>query len=262
MEVKMSDYETLTCSQTEETLTVSLNRPKLNLFNQKMVEELIAVWHSLRKNTTARFVILTAQGSHFSAGADLKEIAENEITAIGARRQQLAGHELMRSLESVEQVTVAALQGIVCGAGMAVAQACDFRIMTEDSYYVVPETSIGTYYTWGCTPRLVRMVGASKAMEIIMTCDPIPAQEAYRLNLANLVVPTDRLMEATREFIAKIASKSPTCIRITKKIALGASMEGFGNMFICEPELMQEVVYTGETTEGITAFRQKREPKF
>ena len=258
----MSNYETLIFEQTGEIVTVTLNRPKLNLFNQKMVEELIQIWHSLRHNTTARFVILTARGNHFSAGADLKEIGRGELSAEDARRMQLAGHEMMRSLESVEQVTVAALQGIVCGAGMAVAQACDFRIMAEDSYYIVPETNIGTYYTWGCTPRLVRMVGASKAMEIIMTCDPIPSQEALRLNLANKVVPSNIVLEATQEFIAKIASKSPTCIRLTKKIALGASMEGFGNMFICEPELMQEVVYTGETQEGIEAFIEKRSPKF
>jgi enoyl-CoA hydratase/carnithine racemase len=134
--------------------------------------------------------------------------------------------------------------------------------MADDSYFVVPETNIGTYYTWGCTPRLVRMVGASKAMEIIMTCDPVPAQEAFRLNLANKVVPNNIVLETTQEFIAKIASKSPTCIRLTKKIALGASMEGFGNMFICEPELMQEVVYTGETQEGIEAFIEKRSPNF
>jgi enoyl-CoA hydratase/carnithine racemase len=69
-------------------------------------------------------------------------------------------------------------------------------------------------------------------------------------------------MESTRDFTAKIASKSPTCIRLTKKIALGASTEGFGNMFICEPELMQEVAYTGETREGIQAFLEKRAPKF
>lgn len=258
----MSNYDTLIVEQTDEIVTVTLNRPKLNLFNQQMVEELIQVWHSLRHNSTARFVILTAQGNHFSAGADLKEFGQGDLSAENARRMQLAGHEMMRSLESVEQVTVAALKGIVCGAGMAVAQACDFRIMAEDSYYVVPETNIGTYYTWGCTPRLVRMVGASKAMQIIMTCDPIPAQEAYRLNLANKVVADNIVFEATQEFIAKIASKSPTCIRLTKKIALGASMEGFGNMFICEPELMQEVVYTGETKEGIEAFLQKRQPKF
>ena len=258
----MDSYETLRCDQSDEIVTVTLHRPKLNLFNTQMVEELIQVWHSLRNNTSARFVILTADGDHFSAGADLSEFGGGEFKAEDARIHQLAGHEMMRSLENLEQVTVAALRGIVCGAGMAVAQACDFRIMTEDSYYVVPETNIGTYYTWGCTPRLVRMVGASKAMEIIMTCDPLPAGEAYRLNLANKVVPNDSLMQATHEFIEKIASKSPTCIRLTKKIALGASMEGFGNMFICEPELMQEVVSTGETNEGIEAFLQKRAPKF
>jgi len=258
----MSDYETIRCEQSGEIVTVTLNRPKLNLFNMKMIEELIEVWHSLRTNRTARFVILTAQGDHFSAGADLKQISENDFTAEDARYQQLLGHELMRSLENLEQVTVASLRGVVCGAGMAVAQACDFRIMAEDSYFIVPETLVGTYYTWGCTPRLVRMVGASKAMEIIMACDPIPAQEAYRLNLANKVVPNDSLEEATQAFIAKIASRSPTCVRITKKIALGASMEGFGNMFVCEPELMQEVVYTGETREGINAFLEKRPPKY
>ena len=258
----MREYETIRVEQSGEVVTVALDRPKLNLFNMKMLEELIEVWHSLRLNRTARFVILTAQGDHFSAGADLKEISEAEFTAEDARYQQLLGHELMRSLENLEQVTVASLRGVVCGAGMAVAQACDFRIMTEDSYYVVPETLVGTYYTWGCTPRLVRMVGASKAMEIIMTCDPIPAQEAYRLNLANKVVPNDSLEEETQAFVAKIAAKSPACIRITKKIALGASMEGFGNTFVCEPELMQEVVYTGETREGIEAFLEKRPPKY
>jgi enoyl-CoA hydratase/carnithine racemase len=258
----MKKYETVLVEQSNEIMTVTLNRPKLNLFNGQMLDDLIDVWHSLRNNREARFVILTAQGEHFSGGADLSAISEQKFTPEDGRYQQLAGHELMRSLESLEQVTVCAMRGVVCGAGMAVAQACDFRIMTEDAYYVVPETNVGTYYTWGCTPRLVRLVGASKAMEIVMACEPIPAQESFRLNLANKVVSNDSLMEATHEFIAKIASKSPTCIRITKKIALGASMEGFGNMFICEPELMQGVIYTGETNEGMSAFLEKREPKF
>jgi enoyl-CoA hydratase/carnithine racemase len=258
----MKNFETIRVEQTAEIMTVSLNRPKLNLFNGQMMEELIHVWHSLRKEPTIRFVILTADGDHFSAGADLGEIGISDFKPQDARIQQLAGHELMRSLENVEQVTIAALRGAVIGAGMAVAQACDFRIMGDDSYYSVPETMIGTYYTWGCTPRLVRMVGASKAMEIIMTCDPISAQEAYRLNLANRVVPVESLKDATHEFISKIAAKSPTCIRITKKIALGSSMEGFGSMFTIEPELMQGVVYTGETREGIDSFLNKRKPDF
>jgi len=258
----MRIYETLKYEQSGEVVTVSLNSPPLNLFGDKMLEEMIDCWQSMRNNLSARFLILTAEGNNFSAGADINEFGTGEITPQAARLQQLNGHEMMRSLESLEQITVCAMRGVVCGAGMAVAQACDFRIMTEDSFFVVPETNVGTYFTWGCTPRLVRLVGASKAMEIIMTCDRVPANEAYRLNLANKVVSNESLMEATHEFIAKIASRSPLCVRITKKLALGASMEGLGNMFICEPELIQSVVYAGEIKEGMSAFLDKRFPKF
>jgi len=262
----METYQTLELEQSGEVVTVSLNRPPLNLFNGKMVEELIEVWHSLRNNRVIRFIILAAKGNNFSGGADLKEIqkslSDQASFPENARYQQLAGHEMMRSLENLEQVTVAALQGAVIGAGMAVAMACDFRVMAEDSYFRVPETMVGVYFTWGSTPRLVRMVGASKAMEIIMTCDPVPAPEAYRIGLANKMVPHGQLMEAARELVGKIGGWSPSAIRMTKKIALGASMEGFGNMFICEPELMQGLAYTGETEEGIEAFINKRAPRY
>jgi enoyl-CoA hydratase len=99
-------------------------------------------------------------------------------------------------------------------------------------------------------------------MEIVMTCDPVPAEEAHRLGLANQIVPKERVLDAAREFVAKIASRSPTSIRITKKIALAASMQGFGNLFVCEPELMQGLMYTGETEEGIRAFLEKRMPQY
>jgi len=258
----LQHYESIDVTQAGEIVTVVLNRPKLNLFNERMMRELTHAFSQQRENTKARFIILTARGNHFSGGIDLKEINDRDFTAEDARRNQLLGHDLMKSIENLEQVTVAALRGIVCGAGMAVAQACDFRIMSEESYFLVPETQIGTFYTWGCTPRLVRMVGASKAMEIVMTCDPIDAQEAHRLNLANIIVENEALEEATQNFIAKIASKSPTSIRLTKKIAQGAAMVGFGDMLVCEPELMQGLAYTGETNKGITAFINKKLPEF
>ena len=258
----MDNFKTLIVEQTGEVVTVSLNRPKLNLFNSQMIEELIQVWHSLRNNRSARFVVLTAVGDNFTAGFDLGGIQVSEFTPEDARIQQLAGHEMMRSLESLEQITVAALRGAVVGAGMAIAQACDFRIVTENCYFSVPETMIGLYYTWGCTPRLVRMLGASKAMEIILTCDPVPAKEAYRLNLANKIVPNESLMEKTRDFVSKIASRSPASVRITKKIALGSSMVGLGNMLSIEPELVPGVIHEGDFREGVAAFLEKRPPEF
>lgn len=258
----MEPFKTLKIEQLDETLIVTLNRPPLNLFNYQLIEDLISLWQSLRLNTSVRFIVINSAGDHFSAGADLNDIPAEGFTAEVARKGQLAGHEMMRSLENLDQVTIAALNGVVVGAGMAIAMACDFRIMAEDSFFSVPETAIGTYFTWGCTPRLVRMVGASKAMEIIMTCDPINADDAYRLGLANKLAPKDSLLKITHQFVDKIASKSPTCIRMTKKIALGAAMEGFGNMFISEPELMQILALNGDTEEGVGAFLQKRSPSF
>jgi enoyl-CoA hydratase len=258
----LKNYETLKVTQSGEVLTIALNRPKLNLFNEKMIRELTHAFLIQRENVSIRFIILTAIGENFSAGIDLKEFGDGDFSPIDARKNQLLGHDLMHSIENLEQVTVASLRGIVCGAGMAVSQACDFRIMSEDSYFIVPETQIGTYYTWGCTPRLVRMVGASKAMEIIMTCDAINAEQAYRLNLANKIVKSESLGDETKQFIEKIASKSPTSVRITKKIVQGASMVGFGNMLPCEPELMQGLVYTGETNEGISAFLNRKPPNY
>ena len=258
----MNSYETIKVTQSGEVLTIALNRPKLNLFNEKMIRELTHAFTIQRENVSIRFIILTAIGENFSAGVDLKDFGGGDFSPIDARKNQLLGHDLMHSIENLEQVTIASLRGIVCGAGMAVSQACDFRIISKDGYFLVPETQIGTYYTWGCTPRLVRMVGASKAMEIIMTCDAIDAEEAYRLNLANKIVNSESLDEETKQFIKKIASKSPTSIRITKKIVQGASMIGFGNMLSCEPELMQGLVYTGETNEGISAFLERKPPKY
>ncbi len=215
-----------------------------------------------RENVKIRFIVLSAIGENFSAGVDLNDFGDGDFSPIDARKNQLLGHDLMHSIENLEQVTVASLRGIVCGAGMAVSQACDFRIMSENSYFLLPETQIGTYYSWGCTPRLVRMVGASKAMEIIMSCDAVSAKEAYRLNLANKIVKSGYLDDETQQFIEKIASKSPTSIRITTKIVQWASMLGFGNMLPFEPELMQGVVYTGETNEGILAFLNRKPPKY
>ncbi len=258
----MTKYQTLSITEKNEVMTIALNNPPLNLFNAQLIEDIINVFRSLRTNTDVRIVVLTSTMDNFSAGIDLKEINDSNFTPESVRIQQIQGQEMMSLIENVEQVTIASLSGIVCGAGMAVAQVCDFRIMSEEAFFSVPETQVGTYYTWGCTPRLVRLVGASKAMEIIMTCDPITAKEAYRLNLANKVVAKKDLQKTTQEFAAKIASKSPHAIRITKKIALAATMQGLGNIFTTETELMQGVIYSGDTQKGIDAFLNKKKPDF
>ena len=262
----MKAYQTIVVEEAKGVATVYLNRPKFNLFNGQMIDDLTDFFHSLRNNREIRFMILTAKGDHFTAGADLGEfkgaLTDKARAAENLRINQLNGQEMLRSLEALEQITIAALRGVVVGAGMTLSTACDFRIMSENSHFSVPETKIGFYYTWGSTPRLVELVGVSKAMEIILICDPIPAQEAHKLGLVNRVVPDDQLMKATHEFIEQIAARGPVAVRMTKKLAMGAAMRGFGNMFIPETELVEGLEHSGEPMEGIKAFLEKRPPKY
>jgi enoyl-CoA hydratase/carnithine racemase len=266
----MKSFETIEIEQSGEIVTLYLNQPKFNMFSIQMMTDLIDYFHYLRNKPEIRFLIITTKGDHMTVGVDLNELAgplasDNPRAAENCRMHQLNGQELLRSLESLEQITVAALRGAVVGAGMTMATSCDFRIMCEKSFFSIPETNIGFYYTWGSTPRLVEMLGVSKAMEIIMHCVPIYGPEAYDLGLVNRVVPDEprnELMKTTHEFIEKIAIRGTTAIRITKKIAIGAAMRGIGNMFIPETEMVEGMIGSGEPSEGIQAFLEKRTPKF
>ncbi len=256
----MPPYHTIIKIESGETAQVILNRPKLNLFNEQMITELIHVWHSLQHRTDIRFIILSAKGVAFSAGADLKEFAalvgKEDKELEKARLLQLRGHELMNSLQNLEQITIAAVQGAALGGGMAIAMACDFRIMTKESYFGIPETSLGTFFTWGCTPRLVQMVGKSRAMELIMAWDRISARDAFLFGLANRVVGESRLMEAVHKLIAKIGARSPHAVRISKKIANAASLQGFGNIFAYEPEICQYLIQLGDIEKQLKKFQK------
>jgi len=139
---------------------------------------------------------------------------------------------------------------------------CDFRIASQSASFGIPEANIGIFFTWGCTPRLTRLIGPAKAKELIMTCDRIDAEEALSIGLVNKVVPPEQLMEAAHELVDKIAARGPLAIRIAKKIVNAAAAANFGDLYICEPELVERLFVSPEPAEGIRAFIEKRKPKF
>jgi len=259
-------YKTLLVEKSGAVATVTLNRPeKRNAISGQMLTDFLRLFAELRTDLDTRFVIFTGAGTAFSAGADLSERVFTESTTpppAMMRLQQLTGHDFIRNLENLEQITIAAVNGYCLGAGLVLAMGCDFRIASENARFGVPEANIGLFFTWGSTPRLTRLIGPAKAKEMIMTCDPIDAHEAVRIGLANKVVPAEKLMNAVHELIDKIASKGPLAIRMTKKLVNAATAANFGDLYICESELVERLILSPEPMEGIKAFIEKRKPDF
>jgi enoyl-CoA hydratase/carnithine racemase len=261
------NYETLIVERAEPVVTVTLNRPaKLNAVNKQMLEELAQVVAELRGDTATRFVILTGAGRAFSAGADLGQgregSAEGPPPHVEGRLGQLASHDLIRNLQNLEQVTIAAVNGYCLGAGLVFAMVCDFIIVAQDAQLGVPETNVGIFYTWGSSARLSRLVGPLWAKDMIMTCENVSGEQAVAIGLANRVVPPGQLMAAARETVDKIAGKSPIAVRLTKKLVNAATAPGPGDVFLVEPELVERNYLSGDPSEGGRAFMEKRTPKF
>jgi enoyl-CoA hydratase/carnithine racemase len=258
-------YETLIVERKGNLTKVTFNRPQIsNAVNTQIMLDIKDLCAQLRIDQETRFVIFTGAGSAFSSGADLKATDERSHTPEMAnpRLMQLLGLDFMSAMENLEQVTIAAVNGAAIGAGLSLCMNCDFRIASEKAFFGLPETGLGTFYALGSTPRLVALVGPAKAKELIMTCDNIDAQEAWRIGLVNKVVPAEELMAACEELVQKLAGKGPMALRMTKKIVNAASVARMADLYLFESELLERVVVSNEFTEGIQAAIEKRPPKW
>lgn len=263
----MKQFNTLLTEKRDHTLIVTLNRPsKANAMNSEMIDELLEVVSELRYDEDTRYVVFTGAGKYFTGGADLFEMVEQynegKFTPTAARLNQSKGHELMNKLEELEQVTFSAINGYCVGGGLALSLACDFRVMTESSMISIPEVEKGIFFTWGSTPRLVNTVGAAKAKELIMFCEPVSSKEALQMNLVTKVVPDAELMKYVETMIEKLDSSPFLPIRITKKIVNAASIGVMKNVMIYDTELFEQSVISGEPLEEMKKFvNEKRDRK-
>jgi enoyl-CoA hydratase / 3-hydroxyacyl-CoA dehydrogenase len=234
-----------------------LNRPPANPLSPQAVRDLISVWEAVEGKARA-FVIASSNIFTFSAGADIKEFTKMSPDAEGADLVESA-HRFMRGMEQSSTVTIAAVNSIAFGGGCELAMACDFRIAAESATFGQPEINLGIMPGFGGTQRLPRLVGEQKALEMNLVGDPIDAYEAHRVGLANQVVPDHELFDTVLAWARKLAQQAPLAIGEIKKVShrpdleegLAAEGEGFGLVFGSE-----------DAKEGISAFLQKRRPKF
>jgi enoyl-CoA hydratase len=217
-----------------------------------------------RNDQTIRVIILTGAGEKaFCAGADLKGgIFTPETDSVRGARLARMGQEFTEMIEKYEKPVIAAVNGLALGGGCEIALACDIVVASENAQFGQPEINIGLIPGWGGTQRLPRLIGRNRAKELIFTGDRLTAKQAEQIGMVSRVVPLNRLQETVLELARKMASKSPVMLKLAKQ-AINRGIEMDLNSGLAEEVRAFRVCFTTQDfKEGLTAFLEKRQPKF
>ena len=242
--------------------TITLDRPTaLNSLDATLKQDLLGVIRVAGRDASVRAVILTGEGRAFCAGQDLKERLAPEAGPLDLEVRERY-NPIVLGLHRLAKPTVAAVNGVAAGAGAALAFACDLRIAAEGASFVLAFGRIGLVPDSGVSWLLPRLVGVARATELLLLPDPMTAEEAARIGLVGRVVPADRLMDEARSLAGRLAAGAPVALALTKR-ALERSLEvGLAEALEHEASLQGIAGRTADHAEGITAFVEKREPRF
>jgi enoyl-CoA hydratase len=255
-------YKFITYEKADATATITINRPEaLNAFSKEVIDEILNALEDIKNDENTRVVILTGAGEKaFSAGADIK--AMKGMNALKARELSLMGEKLCLALENLEKPVIAALNGYALGGGLEVAMSCDLRIANENSRMGQTEINIGLIPGWGGTQRLTRLIGRTKAKELVFTGRMIDAKTAEQLGIVNMVVPPDKFRETVKQFANELAQKAPVALKVAKALINKGAEIGLESALALEREGFGVVASTEDLQEGVSAFTEKRKPTF
>ena len=249
--------------ETERPISIcTFNRPKaLNALNTETMDELAHVISTFKDDNGLKVLILTGSGDRsFIAGADIKGMVGR--APISARWLSEHGSKILREMETIGKPSIAAVNGFALGGGCEVAMACSIRIASTNALFGQPEINLGIIPGYGGTQRLPRLVGAGRALEILMTGDPVNAAEAHRIGLVNKVYEPDALMDEARALAQKLASKSKPAIELILGAVHGGLESGLEAGLTLETEKFALVNSTEDSQEGLQAFIEKRSANF
>ena len=256
------DFKYIIYEKSDGIATIMLNRPEaMNAFSKDVVSEIVNAIEDVRNDDAVRVVVLTGAGEKaFSAGADIKSMIG--MTALKARELSLMGEKLCLALENLEKPVIAALNGYALGGGLEVAMSCDLRVASETARMGQTEINIGLIPGWGGTQRLTRLVGMTKAKELVYTGKMIDAKTAEQIGIVNMVVPPDKFKETVRQFALDLASKAPVAVKVAKALINKGSDICLNSALALEREGFSVVASSEDLKEGVAAFTEKRKPAF
>lgn len=242
--------------------TITVNRPKFrNAADNATVEEIDAALAQVEADAGLRVLIVTGAGEKaFVAGADLNELKDRDIVTgrLHTRRRQ----EVLCRLESLEIPSIAAVNGWAMGFGLELAMACTLRVAADTAKMGQPEVKLGIIPGAGGTQRLVRLVGQARALEMILLGDPVDAATAKADGLVNRTVPPGDLMDETQKLAAALAGRPKLAVQYAKEAVLRASDGSLAGGLAHESYLHALSCATHDKKEGVSAFLEKRDPRF
>lgn len=238
-------------------LTLTLNRPeKLNSITDPMLVALRGALTGEAADPAVRAVVLTGAGRAFCAGQDLQ--------AFSGRVQEHLDrlyHPVLKAIVGLDKPVVAALNGVVAGAGLSLALACDLRVAGASATLVQAFVRIGLVPDSGGSWFLPRLVGLGRALEMSLLGDDVPAAEALRIGLVERVVADADVLPAARELAARLAA-GPRSVSLIKRLLRSSMSSRLDEQLDLEARLQAEATATRDAVEGVTAFREKRPPRF
>lgn len=255
------EFETILFRREGAIAYITINRPKaLNALNTQVIAELGEAVSILEQDKSIRVCIITGEGRSFVAGADIAQMADFGVEQGRALSQ--AGSEVFRRLDFLDTVVIAAVNGFALGGGCELALACDMVIASEKAVFGTPEVGIGILPGFSATQRLPRAVGRAKAKEMILTGDPIKADEALAIGLVNKVVPPEELMPEAEKLAARVLKNAPIGVRGANVAIQMGSEKDIATGITIESNLFGICFGTEDQKEGMGAFLEKRKAEF
>lgn len=254
-------FENILIDYKDSIYTITINREdKLNALNKRTIEEIGHAIKQAEADEQVLVIILTGSGSKaFVAGADISEFADFNLEQ--GKKLAEHGQHIFNSVENCPKPVIAAINGFALGGGCELAMACHIRVTSENAKFGQPEAKLGLTPGYSGTQRLPRLIGKSKALELLITCDMIGAEEALRLGLVNYVVKQDELMKKCLEIAGKIKEQAPLAVgKIIKCVNAYYDKSLNGNK--TEVDAFGYCFATEDFKEGTRAFLERRKPVF
>lgn len=253
-------YELIELDRDGRVATIRLNRPKaLNALNAEMMGEVASALADLETDDGIGCVILTGNEKAFAAGADIKEMVDDNYLDIYKSDRFEANH---CAIERFRKPIIAAVSGYALGGGCEIAMMCDIIIASDTAKFGQPEINLGVIPGIGGTQRLTRAIGKAKAMDLCLTGRMMDAAEAERAGLVARVIPVDELMDTVREAATKIAGQSQPVTMILKEVIEAGFEMSLRESMRFERRMFQSLFTLEDQKEGMNAFIEKRKPHF